>query len=166
MTLYSTTSRQETMHGCIPWWFFTIPLCHLCCPHFQMSRSNEPVIAFCHPVSTRAQLPPGSDVQGHRLKPYTCLPRPSNQLSQGLGGGVLLGFLLWLPLRSLNFTRLQFVVCEADLIAPRLCLDIASDAVYRPAPGWEQEATVEKIRQAVEFLHHPGSSTVACSVQM
>lgn len=69
-----------------------------------MSRSNEPVIASCHPVSTRAQLPPGSDVQGHRPKPYTHLPQPSSQLSQGLGGGVLLEFLPWLPMRSLNFT--------------------------------------------------------------
>lgn len=48
----------------------------------EAADAKRLLTAFCHPVSTRARLPPGSDVQGHRLKPCTGLPQPSEQLSR------------------------------------------------------------------------------------
>lgn len=152
---------QGTTPGHIPWWFPPIPLCHLSCPHLQMRRSSEPVIAFCHPVSTRAQLPPGSDVQGHRLKPYPRLPRPSNQLSQGLGGGVLLGFLPWLLTRGLDLT---YYKPRFDSVVPLSQRPFRAQLTGQHL-GWNRRLCCEN-KTGVGFLHHPGSFTVACSVQM
>lgn len=166
VTPHRASAMQGTMPGHIPWWFPLlfppVPLCHLCCPHFQMSRSNEPVIAFCHPVSTRAQLPPGSDVQGHRgLNPThashglpTSCPRASEVVC-------CWGFCLGYPRGAYTSQT-----TSPDVIAVCLCPNTASEHRLRASTWVGTGGYVVKIRQAVDFLHYPGSYTVACSVQM